>query len=79
MKVKLPGIPAISILVVLTMVVSGFIVWASLLPAYAEVIYLSTTTLILCVIPLIYFAIAYLYRKMQGVPIELQFMEIPPD
>lgn len=79
---KLAGIPVISIVGFLTAAVSAWTVYSTTVPAITgltDLVYLTTTVIVLAVIPFIIYYTAYFYWKAKGVPIELQFKEIPPD
>jgi len=79
---RVAGVPLITILGLLTAIVSAFTVYFTAVPSltgYMAWFGLFTTSIILIIVPFIVFYIAYYYRKRQGIPMELQFREIPPD
>ncbi|MCD6591891.1 MAG: APC family permease [Thaumarchaeota archaeon] len=79
-KKRVGGIPLISILGVISLAITSFIIYATLTPTYGGVldpINLFYNMLIFPIGLVIYF-IASLYRRKTGLPLELSFKEIPP-
>lgn len=79
---KVLGIPLISILGLITAVVSVVTVYVTIVPAFTgtvQLLYLGGTVITLAVIPFILYFAAYRYHKSKGVPMDLQFKEVPPD
>jgi amino acid transporter len=79
-KTKIANIPLMSLLGVISIIVSSFIIYATLSPAYGGVldpINLFYNMLIFPVGLVIYF-ISSLYRRKTGLPLELSFKEVPP-
>lgn len=78
---RIAGVPVISILGFLTLAVSIFTEWAVAQPFFkgdAEPNqYL--TVLGMLVIPLIIYAIAHVYHSRQGIPLKVQFSQVPPE
>ncbi len=79
-RAKVGGIPVISILGLLTTIISAFVVYATLTPTLGGVMDPNALFLNMLVYPvaLIIFAIAYVYRKKTGIPLEYSFKEVPP-
>jgi amino acid transporter len=82
-KRRVLGIPLVSIMGVLTMVVGGLVVYSTLIPAIAAptatyAAYLQTVIMFI-VLPVIIFSSSYVYWKRKGIPMDLQFKEIPPE
>jgi len=83
---KVAGLPVITIMGILTVIVSLYIAWATFVPAISgnNVLYsfypFVTTVLILMLIPVGIFYGYYYYRTRVGkVRMDIQFKEIPPD
>ncbi len=80
-KRKVLGVPLISLLGFLSLIVSIYIAYASLTPAMAGT--LDTTYIIftfgIFVVGLVIYAISSVYHRVKGIPIELTFKEIPPE
>jgi amino acid transporter len=78
---RLLGIPVITILGFLTLCVSLFTEWAVAQPFFkgdAEPEQ-YITVLAMCVIPIIIYVIAHYYHKSKGIPLSLQFSQVPPE
>jgi uncharacterized membrane protein len=80
------GLPVIVHMGWMTVIISGFVAWATFIPAISgtNVLYsfypFVTTVLILMLIPLGIFYGYYYYRTRIGkVRMDIQFKEIPPD
>jgi APA family basic amino acid/polyamine antiporter len=80
-KKKVLGLPLITVLGIGTLLCSIYIGYASVAPAYAGTFqpgYLGFS-ISLMIIGAIIYAIAWVYRKRTGLPLELTFKEIPPE
>lgn len=78
---KIAGIPLISILGVIAVLLSGWLVYAGFMPAYAGTInptYVAFTFSVY-IVGFIIYAIASVYRKRTGLPLEMSFKEVPPE
>jgi len=81
-KKKVAGIPLVSILGLLTIIVGIFIMWSCLVPCFAGLYPAETyaqTVVTLILLPIIIYYASYYYHKSRGIPVEMQFKEIPPD
>ncbi|GIU97575.1 MAG: amino acid transporter [Actinomycetota bacterium] len=78
---RIAGIPVISILGFLTLAVSIFTEWAVAQPFFkgeAEANqYLTVAAM--CAIPLVIYAIAHVYHTRKGIPLKVQFSQVPPE
>ena len=80
-KKKVAGVPVLSILGVLTIVISFWLGYASLGPSFVGQLDWTVFgfTILLFVAGLIIYAISSAYHKSKGIPLELTFKEIPPE
>ena len=81
-KRKIAGLPIVSLLGVLTFIISALLEYYTLLPfqqGIASSFYIWITLFIFVLPPFIIYYISKAYHKRQGVRMELQFKEIPPD
>lgn len=80
-KKKVIGMPVISILGLLSLIVSIYIAYASLTPAIAGTLNITYVifTFGIFIVGLVIYAISSLYHRSKGIPIELTFKEIPPE
>ena len=81
-KKKIAGVPIISILGLLTLLLSIALEYFVLLPfleGIANSTYIWITLLIFVLPPFVIYYVSKAYHKTQGVRMELQFKEIPPD
>ena len=78
---RIAGIPVISILGFLTLVVSVGTEWAVGQPFFKGDASGSQylTVLGMAIIPVIIYVIAHFYHKSRGIPIKLQFSQVPPE
>lgn len=79
-KFKLGPAPAISILGVLTLLISIWLGYASISPAFVGALNPSVIafTLGLFVIGIVIYVISSVYHRSKGIPLELSFRELPP-
>ncbi len=79
-KAKIGSIPVITIIGALTTIISAFIVYATLVPTFGGFLEPYTLALNLSPFPvaIVIYAVASLYRKKTGIPLEYAFKEIPP-
>jgi amino acid transporter len=81
-KKKIGGLPIMTIWAVLGFIVSGALVIYTLIPFFLGQISswnLWITAIFFIIPPFVIYYISRGYHKMKGVPMELQFKEIPPD
>jgi len=81
-KKKIGGVPILVIWGILTFIVSIAIDYYMLVPfltGLASSFYIWVTALFFIIPPFVIYYISRAYHKMKGVPMELQFKEIPPD
>jgi len=79
-KKRVAGIPVMTILGVLTFIISAFVAYATVLPAYIGTInytYVAVIILTFIVALVIYFISAAYHRRK--IPLSLTFKEIPPE
>jgi len=78
---RIAGIPVISILGFLTLAVSIFTEWAVAQPFFKGDAEPNQyiTVLGMLVIPLIIYAIAHFYHQSRGIPLKVQFSQVPPE
>ena len=81
-RMKVLGVPVITIMGLLTTIVSAWTVYVMASPGFSDLLQLknlaaSVGTLV--IVPFIIFAIAYAYNKSKGIPVDQQFREVPPD
>jgi len=78
---RIAGIPVISILGFLTLAVSLGTEWAVGQPFFKGDAAASQyfTVLAMAVIPVVIYVIAHFYHKSKGIPIKMQFSQIPPE
>jgi amino acid transporter len=78
---RILGIPVISILGFATLVVSIYTEWAVAQPIYKGD--LSSTQYIvvavMAILPIIIYVWAHFYHKSRGIPLKLQFSQVPPE
>jgi amino acid transporter len=78
---RIAGIPVISILGFLTLAVSIFTEWAVAQPFFkgeAEVEQ-YITVLAMALIPVVIYVIAHFYHQSRGIPLKVQFSQVPPE
>jgi sterol desaturase/sphingolipid hydroxylase (fatty acid hydroxylase superfamily) len=80
-KYKLGPVPAISILGVLTLLISIWLGYASISPAFVGALNPSIVsfTLGLFAIGIVIYVISSVYHRSKGLPLELSFKELPPE
>jgi len=80
-KSKLGPVPVISILGVLTLLISIWLGYASISPAFVGTLNPSIVafTLGLFIIGIVIYAISSMYHRSKGIPLELSFKELPPE
>jgi amino acid transporter len=80
-KKKLAGVPVLSMLGFLTIVISFWLGYASLGPSFVGQLDWTVFgfTILLFVAGLVIYAISSAYHKSKGIPLELTFKEIPPE
>lgn len=80
-KFKLGPVPAISVLGFLTLLISIWLGYASISPAFVGALNSSVVafTLGLFAIGIVIYVISSAYRRSKGLPLELSFKEIPPE
>jgi amino acid transporter len=78
---RIAGIPVISILGFLTLAVSIGTEWAVGQPFFKGDASTSqyVTVLVMAVIPVVIYVIAHFYHKSKGIPIKVQFSQVPPE
>ena len=79
-KKRVAGVPLITVLGIISLIVTSFIIYATLTPTFGGVmdpINLFYNMLVFPIGLVIYF-IASLYRRKTGLPLELSFKELPP-
>jgi amino acid transporter len=78
---RIGGIPVISILGFLTLVVSLLTEWAVLQPFLNGDLSWSQlgTVAVMALIPIVIYVVAHFYHKSQGIPLALQFSQVPPE
>ena len=78
---RIAGIPVISILGFLTLAVSIFTEWAVAQPFFKGDAEPNQyiTVLGMLVIPLIIYVIAHFYHQSRGIPLKVQFSQVPPE
>jgi len=78
---KVAGIPLITIMGLIAVILSAWLVYAGFMPAIAGSInptYVAFTFGVY-VVGFIIYAIASVYRKQTGLPLEMSFTEVPPE
>jgi amino acid transporter len=80
-KTRVFGVPLITVLGVLTLIVSLFIEWQIFVPVLAGTLPMTQVwiTLVLMAIPVVIYAASTAYYNRQGVPLSLQFQQVPPE
>jgi amino acid transporter len=80
-KFKLGGVPGITILGFLTLIISIYLGYASVSPAFVGTLNPSTVafTLGLFAVGIIVYVISSAYHRSKGIPLELSFKELPPE
>jgi hypothetical protein len=80
-KYKLGPVPVISILGVLTLLISIWLGYASISPAFVGTLNTSVVafTLGLFAIGIVIYVASSLYHRGKGIPLELSFKELPPE
>jgi amino acid transporter len=81
-KMKVAGLPLISICGLATVIVSVFTVYFTTVPAIAgltSLINLTSTVIILALLPFILYFAARAYRQRKGIDMALQYKSLPPD
>jgi len=78
---RIGGIPVISILGFLTLAISIFTEWAVAKPFFTGDAEASQyiTVLAMAGIPIVIYLIAHFYHKSKGIPLKLQFSQVPPE
>ncbi len=78
---RIAGIPVISILGFLTLAVSAFIEWAVLVPFLNGDVGWGAMfpVYVMAVIPIGIYLWAHFYNKAKGIPLALQFSQVPPE
>jgi amino acid transporter len=78
---KVGGVPLISILGIVALALSGWLVYAGFMPSYAGTLnptFVAFTFSVFIVGAIIYI-IASVYRRKTGLPLEMTFTEVPPE
>jgi len=78
---KVGGVPLISILGVVALALSGWLVYAGFMPSYAGTLnpMFVAFTFGVFVVGAIIYIIASVYRRKTGLPLEMTFAEVPPE
>jgi len=78
---KVGGVPLISILGVVALALSGWLVYAGFMPSYAGTLnpMFVAFTFGVFVVGAIIYIIASVYRRKTGLPLEMTFTEVPPE
>jgi amino acid transporter len=78
---RIAGIPVISILGFLTLAVSIFTEWAVAQPFFkgdaSSLQYVTVGGMV--VVPIVIYVIAHFYHKSKGIPLSVQFSQVPPE
>ena len=78
---RIGGIPVISILGFLTLAVSLFTEWAVAQPFFAgdasALQYVTVPGMV--AVPIVIYVVAHFYHKRRGIPLSLQFSQVPPE
>jgi len=80
-KMRVAGVPAISIVGAISLVVSVFVGYSLLTPAFSGPFILENFLVVIAVliIPLVLYGITYAYYKSKGLPLDLVQRQIPPE
>jgi amino acid transporter len=78
---RLGGMPVVSILGFVTLAVSVMVEWFILKPFFEGSLSWSqlVTVGVMAAIPVVIYAIAHFYHNRKGIPLALQFSEVPPE
>ena len=78
---RIAGIPVISILGCATLAVSIFTEWAVAQPFFtggaSPLQYVTVAAMV--VVPIVIYVIAHFYHQSKGIPLSLQFSQVPPE
>ncbi|MEM2189074.1 MAG: APC family permease [Nitrososphaerota archaeon] len=79
-KKRIGGIPLITILGIISLIITSFIVYATLTPTFGGVLEPTNLFYNMLIFPigLVIYFVASLYRRKTGLPLELSFKEVPP-
>jgi len=80
-RAKVGGVPILSILAVLAIILSAYLGYASISPAFIGELNPSvmTFTIGLFIIGVVIYSLSSVYHRRVGIPLELSFKEIPPE
>jgi len=80
-KAKVGGVPVLSILAVISIILAAYLGYASISPAFVGELDpgIMAFTIGLFIIGLVIYAISSLYHRRVGIPLELSFKELPPE
>ena len=80
-RASVGGIPVLSILAVISIVISAWLGYASISPAFVGTLdpSIMAFTIGLFLIGVVIYAVSSLYHRRVGIPLELSFKEIPPE
>lgn len=81
-KAKFAGLPLITIMGFLMVIVCAYSVYASIVPGLTgttSLVELLGSIVFIAILPIIVYAVASSIRRSRGAPLELQFKTIPPD
>jgi multisubunit Na+/H+ antiporter MnhG subunit len=81
-KKKIGGVPIMAIFAILSLIISAAVTYYTLIPFLTGLISswnLIITAIFFIIPPFVIYYISRAYHKAKGVPMELQFKEIPPD
>ena len=80
-KVKLGGLPLVSLLGAMLAVISAFLAYSVVSPAYIGVLNATYvySVIALLLLGVVIFYISYLYHRRKGIPLDLAYREVPPE
>jgi amino acid transporter len=80
-QTRIAGIPVISILGAATLVVSLFVEWAVVKPFLDGIVGWDAMwpVYVMAVIPVVIYVVAHFYHQSRGIPLALQFSQVPPE
>jgi amino acid transporter len=78
---RIGGIPVISILGAATLIVSLLVEWAVLRPfVNGDASWSQLKTVgVMAAIPVVIYVIAHFYHQSRGIPLKVQFSQVPPE
>lgn len=78
---RIGGIPVVTILGAVTLIVSLLVEWAVLRPFFnGDVSWAQLKTVgVMAAIPVVIYVVAHYYHKSRGLPLSVQFSQVPPE